>query len=581
MISTEYPSIELPAILVQASAEGKVLYCEEGISFWGGVDPNTGVIIDTHHPNHGTSLAGRILMMPTSRGSCSGSGVLVELARNAKAPSALVFRESEDILTLGAMIAQQLFDKPITVLRLPNEAFENLSAARYARISGHTLEFDGQSIPLSQLSVDGLTLTDHDRDMLQGTEGAALKVAMGILCLIAAAQGASKLIDVSRAHIDGCILAHDANLDFAEMMANMGAKTRIPTTMNAISVDRENWQTQGVSSDFGQKASRLADAYVKMGARPTFTCAPYLLEEPPSEGESIGWSESNAVIYANSVLGARTVKHPDYLDLFIAMTGRAPKTGVYLDLNRVAKREIHVTIPQDFDDALWPMLGWLTGIKSSDRIPIITGLENSNITQDDLKALCAAFGTTSAAPMLHVRGHTPEGNEPVASDVDREEINNSDLRQVWQKFNATQTQIDLVAIGSPHASLSECRLLANLLDGHHCHTGTHTIVTVGRHVLAQAESAGILMRLKDAGVRVIPDVCWCSITEPLFPPSAKTLMTNSGKYSHYAKGLTGRDVRFGSMADCALAARTGQGSDQPPQWLSRGNMDTSHGFKIV
>ena len=238
MISTEYPSIELPAILVQASAEGKVLYCEEGISFWGGVDPNTGVIIDAHHPNHGTSLAGRILMMPTSRGSCSGSGVLVELARNAKAPAALVFRESEDILTLGAMIAEQLFDKPIAVLRLPHEAFEHLSASQHARISGHTLEFDGQSIPLSQLSVDGLTLTDHDRDMLQGTEGTALKVAMEILCLIAAAQGASTLIDVSRAHIDGCILAHDANLDFAEMMANMGAKTRIPTTMNAISVDR-------------------------------------------------------------------------------------------------------------------------------------------------------------------------------------------------------------------------------------------------------------------------------------------------------------------------------------------------------
>ena len=581
MTSTEYPSIELPAILVQASAEGKVLYCDEGISFWGGVDPKTGVIIDAHHPNHGTSLAGRILMMPTSRGSCSGSGVLVELARNAKAPAALVFREAEDILTLGAMIAEQLFDRPIAVLRLPPDTFEHLSASRYARISGHTLEFDGQSIPLSQLSVDELTLTDHDRDMLQGTKGTALKVAMEILCLIAAAQGASTLINVSRAHIDGCILAHDANLDFAEMMADMGAKTRIPTTMNAISVDRENWQTQGVSSDFGHKASRLADAYVKMGARPTFTCAPYLLEEPPSEGESFGWSESNAVIYANSVLGARTVKHPDYLDLFIAMTGRAPKTGVYLDHNRVAKCEIHVTVPQDFDDALWPMLGWLTGIKSPDRIPIITGLENSKISQDDLKALCAAFGTTSAAPMLHVRGHTPEGDIPLLLDVDRKEITSSDLSQVWLKFNTAETEVDLIAIGSPHASLSECRLLASLLDGHHCHTGTDTIVTVGRHVLAQAEAEGILKRLQDAGVRVIPDICWCSITEPVFPPSAKTLMTNSGKYSHYAKGLTGRDVRFGSMADCALAARTGQGSEQLPKWLSRGNMDTSHGFKIV
>jgi predicted aconitase len=259
------------------------------------------------------------------------------------------------------------------------------------------------------------------------------------------------------------------------------------------------------------------------------------------------------------------------------MTGRAPKTGVYLAQHRVAQREIHVTIPQDFDDALWPMLGWLTGIKSPDRIPIITGLEALPITQDDLKALCAAFGTTSAAPMLHVRGHTPEGDIPLSLDVDRKEITSSNLSQVWLKFNTAGAQVDLIAIGSPHASLSECRLLAYLLDGHRCHAGTDTIVTVGRHVLAQAEAEGTLKRLKDAGVQVIPDVCWCSITEPLFPPGAKTLMTNSGKYSHYAKGLTGRDVRFGSMADCALAARTGRGSDQLPEWLSRGDLDLLHG----
>ena len=572
MTSTASPSPHIPALLVQANAKGKVLWCEDGLSFWGGVDPDTGVIIDAHHPNHGASISGRILLMPTSRGSCSGSGVLVELARNGNAPAALVFREAEDILTLGAMIAGQLFDKPIAVLRLPANAFKSLSKSLYASISGNTLEFDGQCITLSKLSADEIDLTDSDQNMLQGSEGAALKVAMEILCLMAAAQGAHTLTDVSRAHIDGCIFAHDANLDFAEMMAKMGAKTRIPTTMNAISVDRRNWQTQGVSPDFGQKASRLADAYVKMGARPTFTCAPYLLKDPPSPGESIGWSESNAVIFANSVLGARTVKHPDYLDLFIAMTGRAPKTGVYLNQNRVPQREIQVKISTDFDDALWPMLGWLAGIKSPDRIPVITGLEASHPTQDDLKGLCVAFGTTSSAPMLHVRGHTPESDTPLISDGDYKEINISELSQVWRKFNAAGALVDLIAIGSPHASLSECRLFAYLLKGHHCHARTDTIITVGRNVLADAEAEGTLKLLKNAGVKVIPDICWCSITEPVFPPSAKILMTNSGKYSHYAKGLTGCNVRFGSLADCALAARTGRASDQIPKWLSAGDL---------
>ncbi len=126
-------------IFVHAKAQGKVLYCEDGLSFWGGVDPQTGIIIDAHHPNHGASLADHIVLMPTSRGSCSGSGVLLELARNGNAPAALVFREAEDILTLGAMIAEQLFDCPVAVLRLPADIFNTLSIAKDATISHNTL----------------------------------------------------------------------------------------------------------------------------------------------------------------------------------------------------------------------------------------------------------------------------------------------------------------------------------------------------------------------------------------------------------------------------------------------------------
>ena len=150
---------------------------------------------------------------------------------------------------------------------------------------------------------------------------------------------------------------------------------------------------------FGGPAQRLADAYVGMGCRPSFTCAPYQ-HDPPARGEVIGWSESNAVIHANSVLGARTAKHPDFLDLCIAVTGRAPETGVYLDENRAARRIIDVSQPPGADDAFWPLLGWLAGECAPDRIPLIRGVAGASA--DDLRALCAAFGTTSAAPMLHV-----------------------------------------------------------------------------------------------------------------------------------------------------------------------------------
>ena len=180
----------------------------------------------------------------------------------------------------------------------------------------------------------------QDQEYLDGRHGFACKIAMQIICLMAAANGTNTLIEIQKGHIDGCILAHSANLIFAEKMAELGAKVTVPTTINAISVDRENWLSQEIPEDFGKQASRLADAYVEMGAKPVFTCAPYLLEERPEFGEIIGWSESNAVIYANSILGARTLKHPDYLDLFIAMTGRAPPSGVYRDVGRTAQKII-------------------------------------------------------------------------------------------------------------------------------------------------------------------------------------------------------------------------------------------------
>lgn len=555
-------------LFVANDTKGQVLTCKEGLSFWGGVDPGTSAIIDAHHPDHGASLAGRIVLMPTSRGSCSGSGVMLQLARNGQAPAALVFREEESILTLGAMIAGRLFDRPVAVLRLTAPLYDDLANAAEAEIRDDALMFGGRSIALRKPDAHALRLSESDQQILDGYGGKAQQIAMEVLCLMAAAQGATSLIDVSRAHIDGCILAHDANLEFAEKMYQMGAKTCIPTTINAISVDRENWQFQGVDPVFGSKASRLADAYVKMGARPTFTCAPYLLDDSPAEDEAIGWSESNAVIYANSVLGARTQKHPDYLDLFIAMTGRAPNTGVYLAENRLPDCEVHVELPATFDDALWPMLGWLAGAKSPNGIPVLTGLEATSPTPDDLKGLCAAFGTTSAAPMLHVRGHTPEGALPLRDGAPRFEITASDLAQLWQDFNTAGDQVDLVAIGSPHASLTECRNFSDFLGDKICHVGTKTIVTVGRNVLVDATKEGILERLREAGVQVIPDICWCSITEPVFPTAAAVLMTNSGKYSHYAKGLTGRGVRFGSLKNCAEVAISGVAPSGLPAWLA-------------
>ncbi|MFV0490955.1 MAG: aconitase X [Pseudorhodobacter sp.] len=551
-------------IVLGGEAQGPVLATFEPLSFWGGIDPATGHVIDALHPLHGQSVTGRILMMPSTRGSCTGSGVLLDLALTGRGPAALIFSEAEDVATLGALIATEMFDCPLPVLRLPADAFAGLARAGTARITADGIQAEDLAIPLVPLATRALSLTEADRALLEGSGGEATQVAMRIICAMAVQQGAAALIDVTQGHIDGCIYASPANLTFAEKMADLGAQVRVPTTMNAISVDHANWRVQGVPPDFGGPAERLANAYLRMGCQPSFTCSPYLLETAPGKGETIAWAESNAVIYANSVLGARTAKHPDFLDLCIALTGRAPLCGVYLDENREAQRIIDINLPEAPDDAFWPLIGYLAGRAAPDCIPILRGLAVAQPGPEALKALCAAFGTTSAAPMLHVEGATPEADR-IALGADHARITPVDMAACWRLLNSGPEEVDLIAIGSPHASLEECRILASLLAGRR--VAIATILTAGRQVIADARAEGVLAILEESGVQVLPDLCWCSISEPVFPPQTRSLMTNSGKYAHYGPGLTGRARRFGSLAACVEAAISGRAEKTLPRWL--------------
>ncbi len=551
--------------IVPGTAEGRVLASQTGLSFWGGVDPATARIIDARHPLHGEIVAGTVLMMPTSRGSCSGSGVMLDLALNGRAPAALIFSEREDIVTLGALIAGELFGCGVPVLQVSKDDFATLSRFDRVTITSTSLVAPGFEMPIVPPAADQLSLTEQDRAILDGREGEAAALAMRIVCAVAAQQGATQLTDISRGHIDGCIHAHPANLIFAEKMEALGARVRVPTTINAISVDRLNWHLQGVPPGFGKAASRLADAYVAMGCQPTFTCAPYLLDDRPVKNEAIAWAESNAVVYANSVVGARTPKHPDYLDLCMAVTGRAPLSGVYLDSERKARLILQFEAPEEADDALWPLAGYLAGLKAPDAIPLLRGLAGHSPDTDELKALCAAFGTTSAAAMLHVEGVTPEADGAALAGAAVLKVTRADLAWAWSELNKGPEAIDLVAIGSPHASARECRGLAQALDGRHVRIAT--IVTVGRQILSEIEADGTLARLCEAGVQVIADLCWCSITEPVFPSAAQSVMTNSGKYAHYGPGLSGRSVRLAGLRQCAETAVSGRAGLGLPAWL--------------
>jgi len=565
--------------LITGSASAEVLFSPIGLSFWGGVDAASGEIIDHHHPLHGQSLVGKALAIPSGRGSCTGSSVLLELILNGHGPAALLLSEADEILALGVLVARQLFQRDLPVVTLDQDSFQRLASCQRVSINSDGLRgfgHDGQCrlvVPLTRPDAGLFVLSDDDRAMLAGDQGVAVQQAMEIVVYMAQLQQAVGLVSISQVHIDGCIYTGSACLAFARQWLAWGARVRVPTTLNAVSVDCRRWREQGIAAAEGEPASQLAEAYLQLGAAGSFTCAPYLLADAPRAGEHVAWSESNAVAFANSVLAARTQKYPDFLDLCIALTGRAPLGGPHLTSSRYASVQIDVVLPAGADDIFYPLLGHLVGNLSPNHIPVVCGLEQGRMDRDDLKAFSAAFATTSAAPMFHIVGVTPEA--PVLADalgnrqpVRQFQLTENDLLQGWHELNtAADIEVQLVALGNPHLSLEEFARLAQLCRDGQRHPAVALVLTSGREIYRQACEAGYVATLEAFGARCINDTCWCMLRQPIAPAPGAALITNSGKYAHYAPGLVGCRVHFASLADCIAAARQGYVGLQPPRWL--------------
>jgi cis-L-3-hydroxyproline dehydratase len=565
--------------LIAGHASGDVLQANTGLSFMGGVDASSGRVIDVHHPLCGQSVAGKVLCIPSGRGSCSGSLVIFELLMNGHAPAALVFRHKETILTLGVLIAGELFQRGIPVVQLDEAGFAALAGVSHARVDGDRVEATEGPVTvvpgftLPRPDPEDFALSDLDRQFLAGEFGEAARVAMRIVLQTAQIEGAVELVDVDMAHLDGVFYQGPAGLQFARKLCDLGARVRVPTTMNAICVDRRQWRAQGVAEVVGKASDALADAYLEMGAKPTYTCAPYLLKPVPKAGQNIAWGESNAVVFANSVLGARTLKYPDYLDILVALTGRAPAADCYLDRGRRATIQLDLPPLSDLDDLFFPLLGYHIGKIATNEIPLICGLESHAVSHDDLKAFGAAFATTSAAPMFHMLGITPEASTAAAvlgAEVRVVKVTLHDLAETWEELNIARTpDVDLVSLGNPHFSLTEIAALARLCEGRRIADGVRLIVTCGRDVHAQAKAAGLIDTIRTFGGEVLNDTCWCFIGEPVVPPFVRTIATNSGKYAHYGPPAVGKDFHFASLAACVEAACTGAIDMTPPRWLRR------------
>ena len=432
-----------------------------------------------------------------------------------------------------------------------------------------------------------LTLSDSDRAMLRGDRGPAAKMAMSIVVRMAEVFRAPELMDISAAHIDSTIYIGEAGLEFAERLAGMGARVAVPTTLNVSGLDEHHWQEWAVPADWARNAQRQMVAYQSMGAVPTWTCAPYQTEFKPAFGQQICWGESNAIAFANSIIGARTERYPDLLDICCAITARVPAYGLHLTENRAGEILLClVDVPPAIqrDDTFYPVLGHLMGKLAQDRIPVVDGL-TVQPTDDQLKALGATAASSGTVALFHIVGVTPEAptrdaafqGKPPAQTID---VTIDALRAALRELTtAVGEQLDLVVLGSPHFSVAEFKQLAPLVAGRRTHPRVKFLVTSSRAMALLAKQSGYLDALEAFGGTVTVDTC--ILASPMLPPEIKTLMTNSGKYAYYAPGMLNTRVTFGSLVDCVESAVEGRVVRDESLWQSTPSSHSSPEFPTL
>ncbi len=413
-------------------------------------------------------------------------------------------------------------------------------------------------------------LSRRDKQFLDGQHHEAAQMAMRILIRMAEVYEATELMDVSQAHIDGCGLLSETGLNFAETLAAKGARVSVPTTLNMVPLDLQNWRQFGINEDFAAKAVRLAKAYTEMGCIPTWTCAPYQSYLTPRFGQQIAWGESNAICYANSVLGARTNRYGDYIDICAAITGRVPKCGLHLKENRkgqILLRLVDIGPAIMQSSTFYATLGHLIGSLAEDKIPVIEGLPTWP-SSDQLKALCAAAASSGSVALFHAVGVTPEANtleEAFQGDTPERiiDIRPSDLQKSCSDLSTAKEgdDLDLVVLGCPHFSFDEFRELANLIraetkKGKTLHPDVKLVVISCQTSYALLQRSELLDVLTGFGIEITLDTC--VFHTPMVSPDTKVIMTNSGKCAYYAPGELGVQVAFGTMAECVASAVKGR-----------------------
>lgn len=413
-----------------------------------------------------------------------------------------------------------------------------------------------------------LRLTPVEEAMLSGAHGAASALCMRIVVGVAHAMGAPRLQEIASAHADGCLYHGVAGLEFTERLVELGARVKVRTTLNVGSLDLLHPRLVRADATLSDHGRRLMEAHVALGCEPTWSCAPYQSGHRPAAGTHVAWAESNAIAFVNSVLGARTDRYGDFLDVAAAVTGRVPYAGLHEEQARRA------TVVFDFDgvsphlldhDIAWPAIGALLGARVQSRVAALIGLpgdlDDGGITEDRLKALGATAASSGGVALFHVVGVTPEAptlEAVLAEGAPTVTVRTADLRAARDLLStATTGRLEAVSLGTPHFSVAEFRALAaELTGGPAFRPDVDVYVSTSRAVLAQADALGYLDPVRAAGARILTDTC--TYVTPVLRDGVQTVMTNSGKWAWYAPANLHVDVVLGSLGECVASARAGK-----------------------
>jgi len=383
-------------------------------------------------------------------------------------------------------------------------------------------------------------LTKEEEQILNGEAGETLKQSIEILVTLGNIFGADRLIPIKSAQIAGVSYKTmgDAGL---EWISDLEGKVKVPAILNPAGMDLEDWERLRISPDFAEKQKSIIQAYEKLGIRCECTCTPYTLEGfDVGYGDHLAWSESSAVSYANSVIGARTNREGGPSALSAALVGKTANYGFHLDENRVP--EVSIDVECSLKESDYGALGYVAGKLVGSKVPIFHLRDISKT--DELKALGAAMAASGAVALYHVNGVTPETcrlnfEEP----AEKITIERDQLEYVYESRKKACKEPELITIGCPHCSAAELEKVAELLKGK---TVSKECWIFTSRELAKRYPDHI-RSIEKSGAKVVCDTCM--VVSPA-TNSYSCVMVNSGKAFAYVPGMCGAEAVYGNMEAC-------------------------------